>query len=80
MQGVLANAPFFGHFGFLNALANSRLIASGRDGSSSCFAIHSSSGASSSGGSRTPTSVEPTGGRPIRFLLTESVDRFMAFC
>jgi hypothetical protein len=80
VQGVLANAPLFGHFSFLNALATSRLIASGRDGVFSCFAIHSSSGASSSGGSRTPTSVEPTGGRPMRFLLTESINRFMAFC
>jgi hypothetical protein len=45
---------------FLDALAASPLIASGRDALLSRFAIHSSSSASWFGGSRTPTEAEPT--------------------
>jgi hypothetical protein len=63
VQGVSANALLFGHFGFLNALTNGRLIASEREGLSPRLAIHSSSGASLFGGSRTPTSVKRQCGR-----------------
>jgi hypothetical protein len=55
--------------------------ASGRDIGSSCLAIHASNAASSAGGKRTPTSVEPTVGRPgPRFLLSVIVDFAMDIC
>jgi len=58
-----------------NAFVSIRLMASGRDGASSCSAIHASSTANSTGGRRTPMLREPTGGRPILFPLAEICPR-----
>lgn len=56
-------------------------MASGRLGRSSCRWRQSSSTSSSAGGKRTPTSVEPTGGRPgLRFLLSDIADFAIDIC
>jgi hypothetical protein len=54
--------------------STSRRTASGRDGASPCLAIQASSSASSAGGNRTPTKIEPTGGRPRGFSLSVILD------
>jgi hypothetical protein len=43
--------------------------------------IHASSSATPAGGTLTPMSIAPTGGRPIRFfLLSDTVDLVISIC
>jgi hypothetical protein len=69
------------HFFALSPSSTRRRMASGRDKSGAFFLIQASNSATPAGGTLTPISVAPTGGRPIRFfLLSDTVDLLMSIC
>jgi hypothetical protein len=61
-------------FGAARAIFTRRRTASGRDKSSSCFDIHTSSACNSSGGKRVLTGVASTRGRPRNDFLALDID------